>query len=120
MDVKPFLISFFTMFDPAILLGLKLAFVAIATDAIFGWIFAVTRGTFDIRLVPQFLRTNLFPYMTGLLLLAIVSVAAPDYKPLFYFVYTIVIAKFGVEALKDKLVKIFKPANEPPSPEITQ
>lgn len=120
MDVKLFLISLFTIFDPAILLGLKLAFIAIATDAIFGWIFAVTRGAFDIRLVPQFLRTNLFPYMAGLLLLAIVTVAAPDYKPLFYFICTIVTAKFGVEALKDKLIKFFKPANEPPAPEVTE
>ena len=115
IDVQLSFILLLTMFDPVVLLGLKLAFVAIATDAAFGWIFAVAKGTFDIRLVPQFLRTNLFPYMAALLLLAIVTLAAPEYKPVFFFMCAIVTGKFGVEALKDKLTQFFKPANEPPS-----
>lgn len=64
--------------------------------------------------VPRFLQTSIFPYIGVLLVLALVTVADPSYEPVFYFICTIVTAKFGVEALKDKLTQFFKPANEPP------
>lgn len=105
-----------TLFDPAILLGLKLAILAILSDALIGWILALTKGEFDIRLIPRFLQTSIFPYIGVLLVLAMVTVIDPNYKPVFYFICTIVTAKFGVEAMKDKLTQFFKPANEPPSP----
>lgn len=42
------------------------------------------------------------------------TVFDPSYKPVFYFVCTIMSAKSGVEALKDKLTQFFKPAQPPP------
>lgn len=104
-----------TAFDPAVLLALKLAALAILGDAAITWILAMTKGQFDIRQVPKFLQSNASPYLGSLLVLAFMTVAAPDYKPVFYFVCSLVTAKFGVEALKDKLAQFFKPANEPPS-----
>lgn len=102
-------------FDPAVLLGLRLAILAILADTVIGWILAATRGKFDIRLVPKFLRTSIAPYIGVLLVLALMTVADPAYIPVFYFVCAIVTAKFGVEAMKDKLTRFFKPADEPPS-----
>ncbi len=102
------------MFDPAVLLGLKLAIITILADTTIGWILALTKGEFDIRLVPRFLQTSIVPYVGVLLVLALVTVADPAYTPVFYFVCAIVAAKFGVEAMKDKLTRFFKPANEPP------
>ena len=102
------------MFDPAVLLGLKLAIIMILADTAIGWILALTKGEFDIRFVPRFLQTSIVPYVGVLLVLALVTVADPAYTPVFYFVCAIVAAKFGVEAMKDKLTQFFKPANEPP------
>jgi len=103
------------IFDPAVLLGLRLAILAILADTVIGWILAATKGEFDIRLVPRFLQTSIVPYVGVLLVLALVTVADPAYEPVFYFICTLVTAKFGVEAMKDKLTRFFKPANEPPS-----
>jgi len=103
------------IFDSAVLLGLKLAILAIVCDTTIGWILAFVKGEFDIRKAPQFLKTNIAPYIGVLLVLALATVADEDYKPVFYFICTLVTAKFGVEALKDKLTQFFKPANEPPS-----
>ena len=102
-------------FDPGVILGLKLALIAIACDTFIGWILAIVKGEFDIRKVPQFLKTNILPYFGALVILAFATIYVPDYVPVFYFIATIVTAKFGVEALKDKLIQFFKPANEPPS-----
>lgn len=113
-DLKLMLIIWLASFDPAVLLGLKAAAVAILGDTVIGWILAFTRGQFDIRQVPKFLQTNVFPYMSILFVLAGLTVVSPDYKPIFFFICTIITAKFGVEALKDKITQFFKPANEPP------
>lgn len=104
----------FNLFTPAVLLGLKLAVVAILADTLIGWILALSKGVFDIREVPRFIQTSIFPYIGVLLVLALVTVADAAYEPVFYFICTIITAKFGVEALKDKLRQFFKPANEPP------
>lgn len=114
LDLKLSLMVFLAAFDPAILTALKIAAIAIGGDAAITWILALTRGTFDIREVPRFLQTSVLPFMGVLLVLACLTVADPDYKPVFYFICTIVSAKFGVEALKDKLTQFFKSANEPP------
>lgn len=103
-----------TYFDPAVLFGLKLALIAILCDTAIGWLLAFVSGEFDIRMVPQFLKTNVLPYFGALVVLALVTVADAAYAPLFYFICLIVTTKFGIEALKDKLTQFFKPANEPP------
>lgn len=113
-DLKLLIMSWLWALDDSILFGLKAAILAIIGDTVIGWILAITKGKFDIRLVPKFLRTNVFPYMSILFVLAGMTVVSPDYKPVFFFICTLVTAKFGVEAIKDKLTQFFKPANEPP------
>jgi len=115
IDLKFILLAWLSAMDPGVLIGLKAAAVAIIGDTVVGWILAVTKGQFDIRQVPKFLQTNIFPYMSVLFVLAGMTTVSPDYKPVFYFICTVITAKFGVEALKDKLSQFFKPANEPPS-----
>lgn len=115
LDLKLDVTLFLNAFDPAILLALKLAALAICGDAVITWILAATQGQFDIRQVPRFLQTNAFPYLSVLLVLACLTVADPDYKPVFYFICAVVTAKFGVEALKDKLTQFFKPTQLPPA-----
>lgn len=113
-DLKLLIMSWLWAMDASILFGLKAAILAIIGDTVIGWILAITKGQFDIRMVPKFLQTNVFPYMSVLFVLAGMTVVSPDYKPVFFLICTVVAAKFGVEALKDKLMQFFKPANEPP------
>lgn len=113
-DLKLILIAWLWALDPAVLIGLKAAALAIVGDTVIGCFLAITKGQFDIRQLPKFLQTNVFPYMSVLFVLAGMTVVSPDYKPVFFFICTVVTAKFGVEAIKDKLTQFFKPANEPP------
>jgi len=114
LDFQLSILYLLAMFDPLVLAALKLAFFTIAGDAAITWVLAVTKGEFDIRLAPKFLITNI-PYIGVLFITALLTLADDSFKPVFYVMTTIITAKFGVEALKDKLVQFFKPANEPPS-----
>jgi hypothetical protein len=117
LDFKLSLMLMFTMFDPLVLAALKLAFFTIVGDAAITWVLAASKGEFDIRLVPKFLVANILPYIGVLFITALLTLADDSFKPVFYVMTTIITAKFGVEALKDKLTQFFKPANEPPSAE---
>jgi hypothetical protein len=115
LDFQLSIVFLLAMFDPLVLAALKLAFFAIVGDAAITWVLAVTKGEFDIRLAPKFLIANILPYIGVLFITALLTLADDSFKPVFYFMTTIITVKFGVEALKDKLVQFFKPANEPPS-----
>jgi len=87
-----------------ILLGLKICVIAILADTLLGWVFAFTRGEFDIREAPRFLQTAVLPYMGSLLIVAGLAYLDPQYMPVFIIVTGIITAKFGVEAIKDKIL----------------
>lgn len=114
LDFQISLMVLLALFDPLVLVALKLAFFTIVGHAAIAWVLAVTKGEFDIRLAPQFLITNILPYIGVLFITALLTLADESFKPIFYLMTTLITAKFGVEALKDKLTQFFKPANEPP------
>lgn len=87
-----------------ILLGLKICVIAILADTLLGWVFAFIRGEFDIREAPRFLQTAVLPYMGSLLIVAGLAYLDPQYMPVFIVVTGIITAKFGVEAIKDKIL----------------
>jgi hypothetical protein len=87
-----------------ILLGLKICVIAIMADTLLGWVFAFIRGEFDIREAPRFLQTAVLPYMGSLLIVAGLAYLDPQYMPVFIIVTGIITAKFGVEAIKDKIL----------------
>jgi hypothetical protein len=110
------MLAIIAAFDPAVWYGLGAAILAITADAVITWLLKWKEGEFDIRLMPKFLQVNLFPYIAALIFVALLTLFNPTvYTPVFIFVSVIVTGKFSVEALKDKLVQFFKPANEPPS-----
>jgi hypothetical protein len=117
LDFQLSILYLMAMFDPLVLVALKLAFFTSVGDGAISWVLAVTKGEFDIRLAPRFLITNILPYIGVLFITALLTLADDSFKPVFYAMTTIITAKFGVEALKDKLTQFFKPANEPPSTE---
>lgn len=91
-----------------ILLALKISFITMLGDTLLGWVFAFVKGEFDIREAPRFLQTAVLPYMGSLLIVAGLAYLEPSYMPVFIFLTGIITAKFGVEAIKDKIIGYFK------------
>jgi len=91
-----------------ILLGIKICLIAIIGDTLLGWVLAFVNGEFDIREAPRFLQTAILPYIGSLLIVAALAYLDPSYMPLFVIVTGIITAKFGVEAVKDKIIGYFK------------
>ena len=113
LDFQVSLMVLLALFDPLVLVALKLAFCAIVADAVIGWVLAIAKGEFQGSLILKFIKTSLLPYIGTLFVLALLTLADEGYKPVFYALSTIITASFGYEALKDKIVRYFKPANEP-------
>lgn len=92
----------------SILLGIKICLIAIIGDTLLGWILAFVKGEFDIRQAPRFLQTAILPYVGSLLIMAGLAWLDPIYMPVFVCITGIITAKFGVEAIKDKIIGYFK------------
>lgn len=95
------------IFDPIILLGIKISLTAILVDTMIGWVLAFASGTFDITKMPRFLATNIFPYIGALLIVAFASNYDATWKPLFEICCGLITVKFGYEAVKEKIVGYF-------------
>ncbi len=91
-----------------ILLGIKICLIAIVGDTLLGWLFAFIKGEFDIRQAPRFLQTAVLPYVGSLLIVAVLAYLDSVYMPVFVVITGIITAKFGVEAIKDKIIGYFK------------
>ncbi len=71
---------------------------AILLDALLGIILAIVKGEFVLRLMPQFLATNVFPYMGGLLIFAAAAYFLPEpYSAVFYVVAGAALVKYLAE-----------------------
>ena len=92
----------------SILLGIKICLIAIIADTLLGWLFAFIKGEFDIREAPRFLQTAILPYVGSLLIVAVLAYLDSVYMPVFVVITGIITAKFGMEAIKDKIIGYFK------------
>jgi len=93
--------------NTAILYSLLTCLGFITCDALLGWIKGYKEDNFDLSLVPQFLKTNVFPYMGGLIILAFFSCLIPDLISVFYVAVGLVSLKFGKEAILEKAKGLF-------------
>ena len=91
-----------------ILTGIQICLIAIISDTLLGWLFAFIKGEFDIRQAPRFLQTAVLPYVGSLMIVAGLAYIDPAYMPVFIAITGIITAKFGVEAIKDKIIGYFK------------
>jgi hypothetical protein len=91
-----------------ILTGIQICLIAIIGDTLLGWLFAVIKGEFDIREAPRFLQTAILPYVGSLLIVAVLAYLDSVYMPVFVVITGIITAKFGMEAIKDKIIGYFK------------
>lgn len=78
----------------------------IFADSFMGIWVSLKNNTFNIREVPKFLVNNVFPYIGGLIILALVSTLSEELAALFYAADAAVMAKFMVE-IKDKIAVLF-------------
>lgn len=96
------------VFDINVIYTLLGSLGLIILDAIFGWFKSYKEGTFDFALVPQFIKTNIFPYIGGLTILALFSMVMTDVQYVFYGATALVATKFGKEILLEKVTALFK------------
>ncbi len=100
-----------------IIKSLLFILVLIILDTIFGILISVKESKFDFGVLPQFLITNIFPYMGGLIVLALLSVylsmidsdIGTVLEGLYYTAAATVGLKFSKEALIDKIKQLFSP-----------
>lgn len=78
------------------------ALALILVDFILGIFLSLKQGTFDFNKLPQFLKTNIIPYVGSLVLLAFFTGTVPSLQALFLTCAAAVAASF----LKDVIVKL--------------
>ncbi len=88
--------------DLQVLNSLLLVLSVILVDTLLGIIRAIARQEFDVRVLPQFLQTSVFPYVGSLIVLAVFSFFVPEIKALLMTAAAFLLAKYLAE-IKDKL-----------------
>ena len=94
------------IFDKAIVISLLTVLGLIVIDTLLGWLIAFSKGEFDIRKAPQFLRTKILPFVGPLVLLAIGAMSLDVIKAMYYPAAIAATGAFGAD-IKDKLVGVF-------------
>jgi len=95
------------LFSTAIFKSLILVVAVIMLDFVLGMLISIKKKTFEVGLLPKFLATNLFPYVGGLVVLALLSVYLAQMEYLYYAAVGLVTLKFSKEALLDKIKELF-------------
>ena len=102
-------------FSSTIFKGLIVVLASILLDFLLGVLISIKQKTFNLSVLPKFIVSNVFPYVGGLVVLALLSVYLAqmdtDAGSIFYgFYYTaagIVTLKFSKEALSEKIAILF-------------
>lgn len=96
-----------TLFSSLVIQSLFLVLGAILLDTVLGILLAIKKKEFSFSILPDFLASNVFPYVGGLLVLALLSVYLTQLEYLYYAAVAIVTVKFSKEALLDKITALF-------------
>lgn len=91
-----------------ILNSLVVILLIIVLDFLMGVLNSIKEGTFNLNKLPQFIASNVFPYLCGLGMIALVANYVPDLEWLYYTAAGLVGLKFSKEALVDKMIVLFK------------
>lgn len=91
----------------AIITAFLVALATISLDTILGILVSFKAGTFDVGKLPQFIRTNILPYIGGLIILALLANYVNELEYYFYTGVGLVAIKFSKEAILDKLRSLF-------------
>lgn len=91
-----------------ILNSLVVILLIIVLDFLMGVLTSIKNKTFDFCKMPQFVATNIFPYVGGLCVIALMAIYVTEMEYLYYTAAGLVGLKFSKEALIDKMVVLFK------------
>lgn len=91
---------------PNVLVTLETVLGLILVDCIFGILVALRNGNFNASKLPQFVQTNLIPYIGGLLALALFSNANAELGALFFTIAATVTVKFLAD-FRTKVMQLF-------------
>ena len=95
------------VFGSAIFKSLLLVLATILLDFILGVLVSIKKGTFSLSVLPKFIASNVFPYVGGLVTLALLSVYLSQLEYLYYTFVAMAAIKFSKEALLDKVKALF-------------
>lgn len=87
--------------------ALIVVLVAILVNTLLGVFLAVREGTFDIRILPQFLATSVLPYVGGLIVLAIAAGSAGAPFVVMFYAVAVAVLLMYVAKIKDKINALF-------------
>lgn len=87
--------------------SLVIVLATILLDFVLGVLISIKKRTFQISILPKFIASNLFPYVGGLVILALLSVYLAELEYLYYAAAGMVAIKFSKEALMDKITELF-------------
>ena len=96
-----------SIFSTVIFQTLLVVLASILLDLLLGVLIAIKKGEFSLSILPHFLAANVFPYVGGLVILALLSVYLAQMEYLYYAAAAIVTVKFSKEALLDKITILF-------------
>jgi hypothetical protein len=102
-------VELINLIDYTVWYALAIVVAAIVLDALLAVMntFKPDTDNFDFRKLPQFVATNIFPYVGGLTLVAtLANVIGDPYSALFYPIAAAVLLKYLTD-IKDKLSILF-------------
>lgn len=88
-----------------VIVAFEMALGLIFLDLMLGIILAVSRGEFEPRMLPKFLKSSVLPYAGSLSLLAVFSSMIPEIKALYFTAVAAVNAKYLFD-VKDKIFSL--------------
>ena len=91
-----------------ILNSLVVILLIIVLDFLMGVLTSIKNKTFKFSKMPQFVATNIFPYVGGLCVIALMAIYVTEMEYLYYTAAGLVGLKFSKEALVDKMIVLFK------------
>jgi len=93
-------------FDSAIISALIVCLASIGLDFIIGVLLSIKKSEFSLSKLPQTIGKNIFPYIGGLIILALAGNYIPELTAVFYAGVGLVTVKFSKEALIDKVKEL--------------
>lgn len=95
------------IFSTMIYQSLVIVLSSIVVDTVLGILVAIKKKEFNVSLLPNFLTSNILPYIGGLIILAFISSYLTELEYLYYAAAAAVTLKFSKEALLDKVKELF-------------
>lgn len=106
------------LFSSALFKGFLVVLAFILLNFLFGVLISLKKKEFDLKRLPKFLATDVFPFVGSLMLLALLSVYLAELEKFYYGAVAIISIGFGKEALWDKTREyytLFRKSDSQPS-----